>query len=77
MNWTKEKWLNLNALIDIGQELPCGTKYKNQKDKTVCRPKKKVNKNTAKPLAYELSEKQRQKAIKQKNEGKRINWSEL
>ncbi len=77
MNWTKEKWLNLNALIDKKIEIPCGQKYKGQKDKTVCRPKKKINNKTPSPLAYDLSEKQIKKAIKQKNEGKRINWKKL
>lgn len=77
MNWTREQWLNLNALIDIGEELPCGQKYKGQKDKTVCRPKKKVNEKTPTPLAYDLTEKQIRKAIKKKNKGERINWKEL
>jgi hypothetical protein len=75
--WIDEEWLNLNALIDKEIEIPCGQKYKGQKDKTVCRPKKKVNKKTPKSLAYDLSETQIKKAIKQKNEGKRINWSKL
>lgn len=77
LNWTKEFWLNLNALVDMNIELPCGQKYKGQKDKTVCRPKKKVNNKTPTPLAYDLSEKQIRKAIKKKNKGERINWKEL
>ena len=77
MNWTREEWLNLNALIDYDIELPCGQKYKGQTDKTVCRPKKKVNEKTPTPLAYDLSEKQIRKAIKQKNKGKRIDWQNL
>ena len=43
--WTDEEWLNLNALKDLGKELPCGTKYKGQKEPTVCRPKYKINEN--------------------------------
>lgn len=77
LNWTREQWLNLNALIDVGEELPCGQKYKGQKDKTVCRPKKKINKNTPEPLAYDLTEKQIKEAIKKKNRGERINWKEI
>jgi RecG-like helicase len=77
MNWTKEEWLNLNALIDMNIELPCGQKYKGQTDKTVCRPKKKVNEKTPTPLAYDLTEKQIKKAIKKKNKGERIKWNEL
>jgi hypothetical protein len=77
LNWTLSQWLNLNALIDLNIELPCGQKYKGQKDKTVCRPKKKVNEKTPTPLAYDLSEKQIRKAIKKKNKGERINWKDL
>jgi hypothetical protein len=77
MNWTREHWLNLNALIDMDIELPCGKKYKGQKDKTVCRPKKKVNDKTPTPLAYDLTEKQIKKAIKKKNKGERINWKSI
>lgn len=77
LNWTREEWLNLNALIDMNIELPCGQKYKGQTDKTVCRPKKKVNEKTPTPLAYDLSEKQIRKAIKKKNKGERINWQNL
>jgi hypothetical protein len=74
--WKLEEWVNLGSLL-FGDEKPCGQKYKGQKDKTVCRPKKKINKKTPSPLAYDLSEKQIMKAIKQKNEGKRINWKKL
>lgn len=75
--WTREEWLNLNALLDVNLELPCGKKYKGQTDETVCRPKKKVNKSTPSPLAYDLTKKQIKKAIKKKNKGERINWKEL
>jgi len=72
-----EEWLNLNALKDKGIELACGTKYKGQKEPTVCRPKKKVNEKTPKPLAKDLSKKQIEKAVEIKKKGKRINWSKL
>ncbi len=75
--WSAEQWLNLNALVDIGKELPCGTKYKGQKDPTVCRPKKKVNEKTPKPLAKDVSKKQVKKAIAIKKKGEYIKWSEL
>lgn len=75
--WTDEKWLNLNALKDKGIELPCGQKYKGQTEPTVCRPKKKVNDKTPKPLAYQLTNKQIEKAIEIKKKGKVINWSKI
>jgi hypothetical protein len=75
--WTDEKWLNLNALIYLGKELPCGTKYKGQKEPTVCRPKKKISGKTPTPLAKDLSKKQIEKAIEIKKQGKRIDWSKL
>ena len=73
--WTNEEWLNLNALIDKGIELPCGTKYKGQKTPTVCRPKKKISSKTPKPLAKDLSRAQIEKAIELKKLGKRIYWT--
>ncbi len=74
--WSNEQWLNLNALIDKEIEIPCGTKYKGQKDPTVCRPKKKVNEQTPK-LAKEFTKKQIKKAIDIKKQGKRVNWGKL
>ena len=59
------------------QELPCGKKYKGQTDKTVCRPKFKIDESTAKPLAYQLSREQIMKAINLKNDGNRINWKKM
>lgn len=76
MRWTMEKWLNLNALIDKGQKLPCGTKYKGQKEPTVCRPSVKVSKDTP-TLAKEYTTKQIKKAIEKKKKGERIIWAEL
>ncbi len=75
--WTDEKWINLTAFIEVDKELPCGTKYKGQKNPTVCRPKKKISKKTPKPLAKDLTRTQIKKAIKIKKKGKRINWSKL
>jgi hypothetical protein len=75
--WTNEKWLNLNALLDKKVELPCGTKYKGQIEPTVCRPKKKVDKKTPTPLAYDLTKDQIKKAIEIKKKGKRIDWKDL
>jgi hypothetical protein len=75
--WIDEVWLNLNALKDKNIELPCGKKYKGQKDPTVCRPKKRINNKTPTPLAYDLSKKQIEKAIKIKKSGKRVSWKDL
>ena len=78
LRWNQlEQWLNLNALIDINKELPCGTKYKGQKEPTVCRPKNKISDQTPKPLAYDLTKQQIKKAINIKKQGKRIDWSKL
>lgn len=76
MRWSLEKWINLNALIDKGQKLPCGTKYKGQKEPTVCRPSVKVSKATP-TLAKEYTTKQIRKAIEKKKKGERIMWNEL
>ena len=75
--WSDEKWLNLNALIYLGQEIPCGTKYKGQKEPTVCRPKKKISSDTPPLLAKDFTKKQIQKAIEIKKQGKRVDWSKL
>lgn len=75
--WTDERWLNLNALIDLHIEIPCGQKYKGQTEPTVCRPKYKKSKNTPKPLAKDLTKKQIQEAIKIKKQGRRIDWKKL
>jgi hypothetical protein len=77
MRWTKEKWLNLNALKDKNIELPCGTKYKGQKEPTVCRPKIKVSSKTPTPLAKDLTKAQIQKAIEIKKKGKTIQWKNI
>jgi hypothetical protein len=77
MRWSGEKWLNLNALKDKGIEIPCGQKYKGQKEPTVCRPKKRVNEKTPKPLAKDLTKAQIEAAIKIKKKGKTIQWSKI
>ena len=80
INWKKEKWINLSALLIDGEELPCGTKGKKQKERnipSVCRPSIKVNEQTPKPLASELSNSQIQKAINLKKKGERIMWRML
>lgn len=77
MRWTKENWVNLNALKDMGIYIPCGKKYPAQLEPTVCRPKKKINSKTPSPLADDLTKKQIEKAIEIKKKGKRINWKDL
>lgn len=77
MRWTKERWLNLNALKDKGIELPCGTKYKGQREPTVCRPKIKISSKTPTPLAKDLTKAQIEKAIKIKKKGQIVKWSKL
>lgn len=77
MRWTKEEWVNLNALKDRNIKLACGTKYKGQKEPTVCRPSKKVNEKTPKPLAKDLTKKQIEKAIQIKKKGKPVQWKKL
>jgi hypothetical protein len=80
INWQREHWINLSALITDKKELPCGTKGKKQKElglPSVCRASKKVNSKTPSPLADELTKKQILKAIDIKKKGKRIDWSSL
>ena len=77
LDWGREKWINLTALLTDKKEIACGTKGKKQKGlPSVCRPSVKVGKKTP-MLAKEFSEKQIRKAIKQKQQGKTIKWSEL
>lgn len=75
--WQNEKWLNLNALKDLKIELPCGKKYKGQREPTVCRPKFKIDNRTPAPLAYDLTDEQIKKAVEIKKLNKRINWKTL
>jgi hypothetical protein len=79
LDWSKEKWLNLTALLTDNKKLPCGTKGKQQIEKdlpSVCRPSVKVNSKTPK-LASNFTDKQIKKAIKQKQKGERILWDYL
>lgn len=76
LRWKLEEWVSIGSML-VGDEKPCGQKYKGQKDKTVCRPKKKISEKTPTPLAKDLTEKQIRKAIKIKNKGERINWKKL
>ena len=76
LRWTRENWINLNALVDKGIELPCGTKYKNQLSPTVCRPSIKISDKTPK-IASEFTEKQIRKAIEIKKSNNRVNWKDL
>ena len=77
LRWTKEKWINLNALKDKHIMLPCGHKYKGQTEPTVCRPSKKISNKTPKPLAKDLTTKQIKKAIEIKKKEKRISWKDI
>lgn len=77
-----EQWINLTAtyITDKDKEYPCGQKGKKQKQKkmpSVCRPKKKVNEKTPKPLAGQVSTQKIKKAIAIKKKGEYIKWSEL
>ena len=79
--WRDEMWENLTARITDGDKFyNCGTKGKKQIEKdlpSVCRPSKKINKTTTKPLANQLSDKQIMKAVKIKQKGKRIDWQSI
>lgn len=80
--WNKEKWVNLSAIAmgiesNIKNLTACGEKHpKQKKNPTICRPTKKVNKDTPK-LAQSFSKSQIKKALEIKKKGKRINWNEL
>jgi hypothetical protein len=80
--WLKEKWVNLtpialNLETDIKKLTVCGKKHPKQKSNpSICRPTKKVNKDTS-SLAQSFSKSQIKKAFEIKKKGKRINWNEL
>ena len=80
--WLKEKWKNLSPIAmgiesNIKNLTACGQKHQKQKkNPTICRPTKKVNKDTPK-LAQSFSKSQIKKALEIKKKGKRINWNEL
>ncbi len=80
--WRSEKWVNLTP-IALGIETSikdltvCGIRHpKQKKNPTICRPTKKVNKDTT-SLAQSFSKSQIKKAFEIKKKGKRINWNEL
>lgn len=69
--WFSASWLNLSPYAEgLGTktQFKCGEKAKGQKGKSVCRPKKDVGKYTKTQI---------QKAVRLKNKGKVIDWSEL
>lgn len=85
--WLNEKWINLTpfaegSIRNISQSPKCGTRGTrgtlgtNQKGPSICRPSKKVNKDTPK-LAQNFSKKQIQKALEIKKSGNRIDWNKL
>jgi len=80
--WTKESWVNLTPIAmgietKIKNLTACGTKHPKQKtNPTICRPTKKVNKNTT-SLAQSFTKSQIKKALEIKKKGLRINWKEL
>lgn len=80
-NWRDEKWLNLTGVAlgktDLKNAPTCGVRDKNQgKNPTICRPSKRLNKQTVK-LAQDYTNKQLKKALSIKKQGKRINWNKL
>jgi len=81
-NWIKEKWVNLTPIAmgletDIKKLTVCGKKHPKQKSEpTICRPTKKINKDTT-SLAQSFTKKQIIKALKIKKQKKRINWNDL
>lgn len=79
--WIRERWANLTPLT-LGEKefYECGEKSKKQMKihnlPSVCRPTRKVNKDTP-TLAKEYDLKQIKKAVEIKKKGKRIDWSKL
>ena len=80
--WNKESWVNLSPIAlgletDIKKLPKCGIKHpKQKKNPTICRPTKKVNKNTT-SLAQSFTKSQIKKALEIKKKGKRIEWGKL
>jgi len=80
--WKEESWVNLSPIAlgletDIKKLPKCGIKHpKQKKNPTICRPTKKVNKDTT-SLAQSFSKSQIKKAFQIKKQKKRINWNEL
>ena len=79
LDWTRERWQNLTALLTDDAFYECGTKGKKQKElglPSVCRPTIRINDKTPK-LAQEFTERQIRQAIEIKKKMQRINWAEL
>ena len=79
LDWTRERWQNLTALLTDDAFYECGTKGKKQKElglPSVCRPTIRINDRTPK-LAQEFTERQIRQAIEIKKKMQRINWAEL
>lgn len=80
--WINEKWKNLTpyalGLIDKIKDSPkCGVKHPKQgNNKSICRPTKKINKNTP-DLAQSYTKQQIKKALNMKNKNKTITWDSL
>lgn len=80
--WLNENWKNLTPIAmgiesNIKNLTACGEKHpKQKKNPTICRPTKKVNKDTPK-LAQSFSKSQIKKALEIKKKGNRINWNKL
>ncbi len=79
--WNKEEWKNLTpyalGLTNDKFKFECGDAPKKQKKiPSICRPTKKINKDTT-SLAQEYNKKQIIKALEIKKKGKRINWDKL
>ena len=81
-NWRKEKWLNLTpyamGLVKNIKESPlCGVKHEKQKKPSICRPSKKIDKDTPKKLASDFTKNQLIKAVSIKKKGNVIKWNDL
>tara|TARA_R110000787_G_scaffold11457_1_gene38003 strand:- start:1062 stop:1466 length:405 start_codon:yes stop_codon:yes gene_type:complete len=79
--WNKEKWKNLTpyalGLTSDKFKYECGdAPIKQKKIPSICRPTKKINKDTT-SLAQEYNKKQIIKALEIKKKGNRINWDNL
>jgi len=79
--WNKEKWKNLTpyalGLTSNKFKYECGdAPIKQKKIPSICRPTKKINKDTT-TLVQEYNKKQIIKALEIKKKGKRINWDKL
>ena len=83
--WIDEDWRNLTpyafGVTGFADTPECGDSRKNPvirgvRQKSVCRPMRRVSKNTP-VLAKNYSRKQIRKAVGKKNRGERILWGEL